>query len=360
MVDLDTRARAAAAGLRTAAGQRPRPGWEPPGARHGHGARRPRPAFVLATVTAVIAVVAAAAVVAVTHTGDDDEVVPTQAGGVPTLIPDVVPDGLTALGALDLPREPEAQGAERLTESVYGDPAAPDPFAGAELGVSVLRSEGADAIGDSPLTVRGHSGWATVESATGRHFVTWEEASGVLASVTSATVPQAELIAVAEGLTFSADYTHVDATVLPPGLSLVGSLDDVAFTGALTPVVLPAETPGHLVGYGDPVGHRAVSVATFGIEPDELTVLKWGLGEPAGEVTVRGHTGLLHSQPTGSADGGPLLSVLWEEQPGVFCIVAGDVDQAALLATAESLHPATEAQWADLLALGDEIIISED
>jgi hypothetical protein len=352
MVDLDSRARDAAAGLRSAADRRVRPAWEPPGPRRG---MPPRPVLAVAAALVVVAIVAAAGLVL--RTGDgDDELIPTEAGGVPVLIPDAVPDGLTALGAKDLPPAPEEIDAERISTAVFGDAAADDPFAGGELGVTMLHGSGGDPVGESPITVRGHAGWTTVVPTTGRVFVTWEEAPDVLVAVNSATFARADLVDVAEGLTFDAGHTRFDATVLPPGMSLVGSLDDAAFTGARAPALLPDATSGHLVGYRGVVDGRlrSLTVAVLSVDPDEELAVRWGLGEPAGEAEVRGHPGVLGSQPADGADDA-VLSVMWEEQPGVFCVVAGDVERSDLLAAAESLRPASEQEWADLKALGPTV-----
>ena len=116
-------------------------------------------------VGAVVAVVAVAVVAVVAVSGPDEQGPVTAAsGGVPILVPEAVPEGLEPTGAVDLPLTEEARGPERLTVEVFGDPNAGDPFASADL------------------------------------------------------------VAVAERLTFSADHTQVNAPVLPPGLALVGAM----------------------------------------------------------------------------------------------------------------------------------------
>ncbi len=217
--DLDTRAREAAASLRRAAADLDRPRLEPEGRR-----RAVRPGRWL-VVGAVVAVVAVAVVAVVAVSGPDEQGPVTAAsGGVPILVPEAVPEGLEPTGAVDLPLTEEARGPERLTVEVFGDPNAGDPFASADLGVTVFRSQGVEPGGGGrQLTVRGVPAWMSVDGAC-RSALMWQKAPGVLVVVTSGTLGEADLVAVAERLTFSADHTQVNAPVLPPGLALVGAM----------------------------------------------------------------------------------------------------------------------------------------
>jgi hypothetical protein len=337
--DLDTRARAAAAGLHRAADDLEPPEWEPPSNRRRTGARLAVAAVAVAGIVAVVVV--GRAVV----TDDPRQPVASGSGGVPALIPDALPDGLAAAGAVDLPRPEEELGPERMTVRLFGD------ATGGALSVTVFHSEAAEPadFGES-TTVRGKPAWVSEDDA-GQTALMWQEAPGILALVTSGSLDLAAMSSVAEGLTFGTDPAggDVTVTVLPPGFAPMGALHDAALTGAILPSALPVTTGGHLAGFRDATGNRALVVGTITPEPDEVPVLRWMLGADAGEITVRGHQALRTTQAGG------IDAVIWEESPGLYAVVGGTVGADAVLAAAESLRPATEQEWAAIVALGDEV-----
>jgi hypothetical protein len=327
--DLETRARAAAAELRRAADDREPPEWSPP--RRGSGPR-------LAVVGAVAVVGLVAIVVAgwLVLTDEDGQQVASGGDGIPELVPEVVPEGLAPADPIDLPRPESELGPERMTVLVFGDPAGTDPFAAADLGVTVFHSDAAEpaAFGEA-LTVRGHPAWVSTDGA-GKTALMWQEAPGVLALVTSGTLDRATMTAVAEGLTFGTDPAGGDVSVgvVPPGLAQVGALHDASLTGVILPSVLPATTDGHINPYADDLGDRTLVVATLTPQPDEVPALRWMLGVDGGETTVRGHTARVATQAEG------VHALLWEESPGLYVVVGGNVGADAVAAAAESLRSA--------------------
>jgi hypothetical protein len=348
--DLDSRARSAAAGLRRAAFELdapPVPQLRPTASRPGHR---------LAVAAAVGLLVAAATAAAVIIRSGGGESPPTAAvsGAVPVLVAESLPEGLAPTGAVELPLAGEERGPEHLTVMLYGDANAPDPTASADLGISVLRSDQVFPAGvGRELTVRGLPGWVSTDGA-GRVALTWQEVPGVLGLVTSGTLDEADLVAVAEGLEFSSDHAQVDPTLVPAGLTLLGSMTDAGLTGALAPAVLPDTVSGHVVAYHNDAG-GVLLVTTVRADAGEAAVLRWMAGRALGTVEVRGLSGWLATQENGTADGATLRTVVWEESPGIFVVVSGSLDEDALLPVAEGLRPASAQEWADLDALGHDL-----
>lgn len=356
--DLDARARAAAAGLRRAATELELPAPRPRPRRRR--AVRPKAWPAVGVAGAAVAVLIAAVLAVAARSGDDaGRPATSMATGMPVLIPDPTPDGFEPTGATELPRAATDRGPEHLTVMAFGHADAADPAASPDLGISILRAEGI-VPGDfgRQVTVRGGPAWVSTDNA-GRTALSWEEAPGVLALVDSGTLSEGDLVAVAEGLTFNADHTEVEVPDLPSGLTLLGTMTDAGLTGALAPSVLPDATTGHMVGYQDPADGRALIVATLRIDAGEAAVLHRTLGRPLGDVEVRGHAGRLMVQDADASGGAVLHTLIWEEAPGTYVTVAGNLDEADLLAVAEGLRPASEQEWTDLEALGGEVTPSE-
>jgi hypothetical protein len=362
-VDLDTRLRSAGDSL-VRASERLSPAVPP---------RSLRP--VAAVVAGVVTVVALAAgsVAVLASGGDEGSVDQTVTGpSVPRLIPDAIPEGLRPAGVIEL--STAGAGSPTQSISVYGDPAADDPFAGSDLAILTttvpLVPELQSVEGAQPVDVRGHDGLvqAVLPFAPA---VLWEEAEGLTIAVASRTLDVDQLVAVAEGLEVNADTRAVDLGSLPgdlPGpLAPVASADlDEVFFG-IQSVGLPAQdsTAGHLVGYL-PENYdnffANASVAELTGDATDLAVLRWVSGATTA-TQVRGHRAWSgsHELP-GFDDGegivpgsqGPISAFVWEEAPGVLVLVQtfGPTEDEAL-ALAESLRPATGDEWARMLRLGE-------
>jgi hypothetical protein len=356
-VDLETRMRSAGDSL-VRASERLSPAAPP-------RSLRPVATLVVAAVATVALAAGTITVLAGSERDDGDPV--TTATSVPRLIPDVVPDGLRPLGVIELP--PDDVDAPTQSISVYGDPAADDPFAVSDLGV--LTSAGplpSDPVGET-VTVRGHDGLVD-DAQPFAITVYWEEAEGFTIGLSSRTLDVDQLVAIAEGLEVDADARTVGIGPLPDALP--GPLEPIASAdieaarfgpgGGLLP--LDESTTGHVAAY-QPEGYSlfgSAFAATFTGDETDLAVLRW-LGGATTAIDVRGHPGWSGSyELPGFDDGegivpgsqGPLSAIVWEEAPGVLVLVqtfGPSLEDAR--AMAESLRPATGDEWARMLRLGE-------
>jgi hypothetical protein len=357
-VDLDARLRSAGDSL-VQASERLSPAVPP---------RSLRPvAVMLAGVVAAAAL--AAGSVAVLADSDDDAPDTFASTAVPRLVADVLPDGLRPSGVIELPTD--EFGANALTQSIslYGDPAAEDPFAASDLAVLTIEGPLLPYVPGEPVTVRGHEGLVD-DALPFATTVYWEEAEGFTIGLASRTLAVDQLVAIAEGLAVDGEARTVDLGPLPdalPGrLALVADADIQAATFELQGTGLPLEesTAGHVAAYQPdhytPFGNAFV--ATFAGDEADLAVLRWSLGATTA-TDVRGHAGWSGSYALpGFDDGegivpgstGPLSAVVWEESPGVLVLVqtfGSGLDETR--AMAESLRPATDDEWARMLRLGE-------
>lgn len=342
--DIDTRMRAASESLRRSV--EGLSGGAPP-----HRDRRP-----LVAAAMVVVVIVAAVVVVLWNDRRSDVVtdVTTEPSGVPRLLPEDVPDGLPAIGAMDLPLEDEVISSV-ASITVYGDPAADRPFADADLAVLVVDSETFDTDGE-PVTIRGRQGAASEDSRFGV-TITWPEGAATQVMLASHSLNRGQLLAIAEGLIVDGHSVTLGTVPagLPRPLEPIGAMDDLALGSALP---VPELAPGHMVGYQaeEDIG-RAVIVATFAGDASGLGVIRW-MARADRPVEVRGHSawiGAYEPGATTAAVGGAIKSatlrtVVWEESPGVLAVVqASGTSETALLAIAESLRPASDAEWQSLI-----------
>jgi hypothetical protein len=356
-VDLDTRMRSAGDSL-VRASERLSPAAPP---------RSLRP--VAAAVAAVVTVVAlAAGTVTVASSSDEDGDPATTSTTVPRLIPDVVPDGLRSAGIVELPADDAAAPTQSI--SLYGDPAAGDPFAASDLAVLTIDGPLLPYDQGQPVTVRGHEGLLLDDALPFAPTVYWEEAEGFTIGLASRTLSVGQLVVIAEGLAIDAEARTVDLGALPdalPGrLASVASADIASVTFGLHGAGLPLEesTAGHVAAY-QPDHYTAFGnalVATIAGDETDLAVLRY-IGGATTATDVRGHAGWSGSyELPGFDDGegivpgsqGPLSAVVWEEAPGVLVLVqtfGPELEEAR--AMAESLRRATNDEWARMLRLGE-------
>jgi hypothetical protein len=328
--------------------------------RRRHPWRRHAGAAVAAVATATIAVVTVHAVI------DDRRIdVSTREAveaGLPRLIADPPPDGYPVATL-------EPEGAQTAWEStldaesgytaLYGDVAAPDPSndlvltvaAGAQTDMLYGHGEGLQ-----PVTVRGHRGQACAHGRCGvipgGSTVSWDERSGLTIILQSRSFGVESLIAIADGLEVDGDQAELGT--LPPGTT---GLDEVGRTQHWP--TAGDDPTGHRVVYGieQPAAGTArvrdeVSVTVTSGDAAALTLRAWQTGN-GHRVTVRGHDGwiLMGSPPQEDPPRqGIQLSLIWMDAPGV--LVDATIQTMALeidfdlAGFAESLRPATDAEWA--------------
>lgn len=354
-VDLETRMRSASDSL-VRASERLSPAGPP---------RNLRP--VATAVAAVVTVVAlVAGMVAIQAAGDDAGDPATTSTTVPRLMPDTVPDGLRPAGVVELPTDTPGPGTGSV--SLYGDPAADDPFASADLAILTVDGPLSD-VGDETVTIRGREG--RVEDVPPfPTTVSWEEAEGFTIGVASRALDVDQLVTIADGLAVDADARTVRIGPLPdalPGpLSPVATADLAGVSFGIQGVSLPVQesTAGHIASYvpDDSGAFETAFAATFTGDAADLAVLRW-IGGADTATEVRGHPGWSGSyELPGFDDGegivpgseGSLSAVVWEEAPGVLVLVQTfGPEESEARAMAESLRPSTDDEWARMLRLGE-------
>lgn len=340
-VDVDARMRAASDSLRNAS-ERLTPEIPP----------RPRVRPVVVAVAVCVVVVLAAGVVALQRDDDRDRVTISETPTVPRLMPGDFPDGLPPPTAFDLPIAGSFFGTDSAAVTVYGDPAADDPFAVADL--AVVESD-ADAFSlvppedSDPVTARGHQGSAGDDVRLGA-WVRWDEAPDRHVLVASRTLDRGQLLAVAGGLAEGGGGVVLGSasTGVPGPLERIGSVPDFLLSSlslGLAPTA-PASAVGHVVGSETDEYDLGLFATTFEGDASDLAVIRW-LSRAGDEVEVRGHAGWTGVDEVGSER----RTLVWEESPGIVVVVeSAGLDAADLLAAAESLRPAGDEEWDALLS----------
>jgi hypothetical protein len=293
---------------------------------------------------------------------------------VPKLIPEVLPPGFRAGGAVELVAGADAPPGA-VSVAVYGDPAADDPFAETDLAIYTsdlpfVADQLDHPAGIAPLTVRGHDGFAAEHLGDGE-LVVWEESPGLTVGVASWSLDRAQLLAIAEALDVDAAARTIELGPLPDGLggplAPVGSADAVGVPPELRPlgVAVPASGNGHIAYYrtDDYLFPASVVAGAFAGDAETLAVTRW-LSAADTAIDVRGRPGWSGSYQLPPFDDGEgivaesedlfVRTVVWEEVPGVVALVQlFGHGQGDALAVAESLRPATPDEWARLLHLAE-------
>lgn len=232
---------------------------------------------------------------------------------------------------------------EPLPMRLYGDPAADQPFADADLAVLAARgapdrwlvadSDGVGAV--EPLGAGGRAGlYGDFEAGRStRPAVAVDVGDGWTVIAASAGLDRDELVALAGQLTVE-DGRPGELTDLPR--SLVPVADTTWQPSTTDPL---ATRPGGLVGYESEAGDAFV-VGAVAADRDDLLASLWT--EPAVEpVEVRGSRGW-------RAPAGAGVLLLWEEAPGVVGTVETTLEGADLEAALAALRPPTEEEWSAL------------
>ena len=328
---LDRRAETAAAAVRAAAADlQPPPEAVPPAA--------PRRWPVL--VAALVLVIAAVTGAVVLQRDDGDTVV---AGPNDTLhlIPGQVPGGLAPGGASDLPAD---GGGDRVLD-LYGKGPDDDALRDGDVAVLVIgRDSSPDGDNEEVVQVRGVAGQAHEEA--GSSGVRWEEPGLGSVALVSHSLGSDELVRLADGLQRQGERLVLDpATGFEHVSDVYGSLETLLYRvipGARSAVV-------HYQSEGEVVARTLFVVVTVD-EPGLLDSFRWLGGTEARRTTVRGHEGWF-LPGSDSDDFSPYLALGWRERPGVLVTISGlGISEDELRAAAESLRPASDQEWHDLVA----------
>jgi hypothetical protein len=351
--------------------------------------RPPRPRLtgfrIAAAAAAVVAVVAAGvAISGQDDSGSVDTGSTTPAGTeLPYLVPDHLPAGLSLAGAHAL-----GQPTWYDNTVVYGRPAA-EGLPDVDLTVSWVNANDEATHGSStaysPVTVRGHDGYACSGAACAgvgpgvQAAVEWTERAGKFFYLASPTLTVEQLVAIADGLVIGG---HVDDEDGPRGAVFVIGLDEVNLgtvpddlpapleelgrrdyrmdlsrptipidvDGSLSPAEMGPPDMVHLdYRLDDPTGALTVEVEP-GEDFDLADTVAIGAGEPIADV--RGHPAWSITLPPGPGFDVERRSIVWQEAPGVVVAIetfGTDYDVDVLRDVAESLRPATDAEWQDMV-----------
>jgi hypothetical protein len=351
----------------------------------GGPARGRRLRYRLVAVGAVAA--AAAAAVLLVHDGTDGRHM-AEAGSIraadgtelPFLVPDDLPAGLRPASVAEH-GQPEAWDVVALFgHATDGDLPTVDlviSWMNANEDSTMVPDTGLD-----PVTVRGHDGRACSGAACSAYgpgvqaAIEWTEQPGKAFSMTSPSLTADQLVAIADGLAITG---HDAPPGSPPPGTVVGA-DDVRLgelpdglpgpldalgarehkSGEIRPIEVPDSVPpgwsDDVVGPPDflHVDYRLADptgALTLAIEPgDAADIAAQVATDDAQPVDdVRGHPAWSATVPPGSGGGDvERRRLLWQEEPGVVVAVetfGTDYDLDVLRDVAESLRPASTAEW---------------
>lgn len=275
--------------------------------------------------------------------GDGDDGADFQATNQQTITPmiaDPVPEGFETI---TVPRvEPDSQPeppAGTTYAWIYGDLTATGLTN--DVVIRTSPSEGIPLPEDlpgEPVTVRGRSGLLcspeSIQCDSGNDLTTvrWTDDSGLHVILESRSFDREQVLAIAEGLVIDGDT--VELGTVPAGVTkppMVAELGGENWNAV------------YAVNYHSPDG-RVITV-TVSPETEAMRIYDLWLSGPRDDVQVQGHDAALEV-----IDGANVVS--WQPAPGqVVEVVTDGVDQEATLAVAETVRPATEAEWAEVQEL---------
>lgn len=261
----------------------------------------------------------------------------TETGAVTPMIADPVPAGFE----VDMAMPPEGPDPEPVPPAgpinmwLYGDLTA----TAVTNDVMIRVEPGAGPAGSAlptdarnSVTVRGRPGLVCTPErgpcsyANNVTGVSWMEDSGTWVTIESRSFDREQLLAIAEGVVVDGDRAELGS--FPAGLTKppkVAELDDTSIMG-------------YLVGYSSP-DRRGLSVEVRPVTGARRIYDLWWSG-PRDDLTVQGHDAALEE-----IDGSYLIA--WEPAPGQSVRVwASGVDEATARSFAETVRPATAAEWA--------------
>jgi len=269
------------------------------------------------------------------------------AGDVPRLVPDRLPEGIEPFEAAELPLPADRLDYGRTDVTVYADTAGT-----LDLGVIVVADETVG-MGGTETTVRGGPGRTGTSSEAndigipevpgGFEWVSWSESVDVEVTLASRSLPAEDLAALAESA--EVDGTTVRLPDLPAGLTEQGVLEGMPFGGAS---YVPGAADGWYDTYYRPISptpgvtleNPMAQVATFH-DPDgrAAAAIRWMVDARFAPLPVR--DGDAWVAETSTVDDQRTVTVVWEEAPGVIAVVqAAEIGIDEVLDLVEGLAPA--------------------
>jgi hypothetical protein len=232
---------------------------------------------------------------------------------------------------------------------VYGRGTSENPFAQADLMIVAFIEDEAT-IGElygERTTVRDKAGWIdpTMLKLGFRSDVRWREAEGLVVMVSSRSMNQEELVAVAESLEFDG-----------PEVSFDSPLDLVIDTDTLPVLALGLGSVSWILTYSPAMGgaERPVSLYAEEARPEVLQLQRYFFAPDAEVVEVRGERGWLSTSPGLSPFGlNTTERLIWSEAGVVLSLAIGDGPVAgglSALEIADELVQIDGARWAEVVA----------
>lgn len=366
---LDQRARAAAAGVRTAVAERPAPTFDPDVLRIDVDARGDRPERPSRPVVAVLAAAAAvlvvvAAVVALSGQGDPDSVpadrTPFEVGRY--VLPDL-PDGFAVANVQEGPDQALVDigpGLPAGPVAVYG-PDERTPVVGLyvwpeDSGTPEDPDDDIDVTLDEmdEIEVAGRRAWEPSAVDVGV-FELIVEVDGTYAVVLGAAASRDEVRAAGAAVEVEGDRARLPEAARPDGWSDLGEVSAAdLFSGVVGLGRLGGDVAwlvSYLRGAGDAEGILSLSA-----DPGEPVGVWAGalVSDDVEDVEVRGHPGQV-SRVEYIPGEVTFVTLTWEERSGEIVRVGSSVlDRDDLLAQAATMRPATDEELAELRRLAED------
>jgi hypothetical protein len=343
---LDQRGAAAAADLRTRAGARPVPAFDPEaGGSAGPPTSLPSRRLTPRRWTAIAAVLVLLAgggwLVSRRDQGGDQGPTTSTTDLPAPFITTNPPDGYRFAGAGNLRAATDPVALAPL--AVYG-PSVTDPG----LGVTYQPTFGLEEVTRGVrVDVPGHHARAFDDSGFGHHALIVQADKGAVL-LASPTLDRAALVRIAATTSVESGRPRFDEGTLPDGWHRLGDVDDVMSISSPLGAMRGTSGEGWVAAYGKDKSF----VSVWSGRGDDLTVHASDLFVTETEpIEVRGHDAVLGHYPlVTNQDLGDGWTLSWLESPGAVVRISGtDTTRAEILKFADGLEPQSQADWKDLV-----------
>lgn len=179
---------------------------------------------------------------------------------------------------------------------------------------------------------------------------TWVAVDHGERSVVAFGETEPDAIALAVSTSSTGDEVTVDEASLPEGWARLTTIrEPMQLLSPITPI--GSGPIGYYVGYQSRDAESALLLQSGGGDQTAVDAGRLFVDESR-DTTIRGHAGVLGSTPLPDSMGGiPMITVTWLERPGEVIRIAGyGIDEADLLAAAESIRPVGADEWDQLVA----------